>query len=896
MINWKQNKKKIGIKIPYFYLIWRSKGNIKKFRVNKRIYDLLKDSEWIDKKFYYKNYPNVKKSRIDPLLHYILFGYKEGKFPSSKFKNIYKASKNFGWFDEKYYLKKYPDIKRTGLDPILDYILFGYSKSLFPSDKFEKIYNILKISNLFDENYYLNNNTEIKKSGLDPLFDYIFSGYKKGKLPSNNFDGDFYLNLYKNVNNLGFNPLVHYVLYGKNEGKVIKSYSEDYKFVKYSDNEINDILLALNSKIDIIMYIHNDFEDTEKCITSILENTKINYELTLVDDNSTDRRISTLLNKLKKLQNVRLIKNNEKLGFIKSVNQEIKNSQCDILIIKSNFIVTSRWLQKLVVTAYSNKKIGTVIPLSNSAKFLSNIIPKTQIRELTPEDIAYLIENISEHLRPKIEYPDESCIYIKRELINNVGLYNEENNDSDKDLFQKISSYDWKNIIDDSTYIHQNLNSYDKEPKIPINISSPQIEKIFKLRAKNFDFSIPKKKVLYVIHENIHGFTGGTGQTTRDMLETIDKTFECYVLVSSGKELTLWKREDNQTILIKSWNIRSEWSFLEFNNKEFKNIYFQVLINLNIDIVHIQHLIGHTHDLPLVAKNLGIPIVLSFHDFFYICPSIHLLDNENHYCSSQCAENQFQCSTHTIFDHLPISIDLINAWRKEGSLLIDTCTAFIAPSNSTMDLYLSVYPQLKDKNYKVIEHGLDLEKTNIKFQKPSKKNPIKILIPGNINNNKGHDFINALIEKDHQNLIEFHFMGIIYGDLREKGIYHGKYKNENFSKITNEIKPSFIGIFSIWPETYCRVLTEAWSCGIPVLATKLGALEERIEKNGGGWFLELESPLNAYNEIIRIANSDKDYLNVAEQVSKISFKSRKEMISEYEHLYYDLIANDSYFE
>lgn len=833
------------------------------------------------------------------MLHYILFGYNEGKFPSSKFENIYKALKNFGWFDEKYFFKKYPDIKRISLDHLIDYIFIGYNEGKFPSDKFEKIYNIIKISNLFDENYYLNNNPDIKKSGLDPLFDYIFIGYKEGKLPSINFDGNYYLKLYKNVNDLGFNPLVHYVLYGKNEGKIIKSYSEDYKFAKYSDNEIDDILLALNSKIDVIIYIYNDFEDTEKCIKSILENTKINYELTLIDDNSTDKRISTLLLKLKKLKKIRIIKNNEKLGFKKSIHQKIKNSKNDVLIIKNNFIVTSRWLQKLIVAAYTDKQIGTVIPLSDSAKFLSNIIAKTEIKELNPENIAFLIENISEHLKPKIRYPDESCIYIKRELINNIGLFNKENFDrnvSKEDIFQKISSNGWENIIDDSTYIYQNLNSYDKKQKDHINISSPTIEKIINTRANNFDFSIAKKKILYVIHENIHGFTGGTGQTTRDMLETIDKTFECYVLVSSGKELTLWKREDNQTILIKSWKIASGWSFLEFNNIEFKNIYFQVLINFNIDIVHIQHLIGHTHDLPMLAKSLGIPIVLSFHDFFYICPSIHLLDNENHYCSSQCTENQFKCFTHTIFDHLPISKDLINAWRKEGSLLIDTCTAFIAPSNSTMDLYLSVYPQLKDKNYQVIEHGLDLENTKIKSQKPSKKNPIKILIPGNINNNKGHDFINALIEKDHQNLIEFHFMGIIYGDLKEKGIYHGRYKNEDFCKIINEIKPSFIGIFSIWPETYCRVLTEAWSCGIPVLATKLGALEERIEKNGGGWFLELESPLNAYNEIIRIVNSVEDYLKIAEQVSKICFKSRKEMITEYEHLYNDLIAKDSYFE
>ncbi|MDD3984506.1 MAG: hypothetical protein PHY59_01120 [Methanobacterium sp.] len=52
--------------------------------------------------------------------------------------------------------------------------------------------------------------------------------------------------------------------------------------------------------------------------------------------------------------------------------------------------------------------------------------------------------------------------------------------------------------------------------------------------------------------------------------------------------------------------------------------------------------------------------------------------------------------------------------------------------------------------------------------------------------------------------------------------------------MVNKIKPSFIGIFSICPETYSHTLTEAWTCGIPVLATEIGALKERIIKNGGG--------------------------------------------------------------
>jgi glycosyltransferase involved in cell wall biosynthesis len=338
--------------------------------------------------------------------------------------------------------------------------------------------------------------------------------------------------------------------------------------------------------------------------------------------------------------------------------------------------------------------------------------------------------------------------------------------------------------------------------------------------------------------------------------------------------------------MLKTFNYRSKWFATEFYDNEYKKIYTKILIGLNIDLVHIQHLIRHTHDLPKVAKILGLPIILSFHDFYYICPSINLLNYNNQYCAGQCTVHEKQCKIPAnIFNDLPILSEFKETWKMEMSRLIDSCSSFIAPTESTMDIYISIYPQLKNKNYKVIEHGRDFEKTHVNVELPSKNDPIKIIIPGIIKHHKGQDFIKQLKKIDLQNRIEFHFMGIINEDLKEFGIYHGRYNNEDFCEIVNKIKPSFIGIFSICPETYCHVLTESWSCGVPVLATKLGALEERIIKNGGGWFLEHESPLKAYDQIIQKADFPEDYLKVTNDISNIKIKSKKEMADEYEFIY-----------
>lgn len=334
-----KKERKVRIKNPYLYLLLKSKGNLKQFLVNKRDYDSLKGSELFDGSYYLKTYPQIHKSGMDPLLHYCLFGYKEGK------------------------------------------------------------------------------------------------------LPSLSFDGNHYLNIYNDVKNRNLNPLAHYVIHGKKEGRIFKSNSEAYKFAKYSPKTINNILSALNSeKISIICYI-NEFEDSENCIKSILKNTKINHELILIDD-SNDSEIENLLNKFESIENLRIIHNPKKLGFFKSVNNVIKKSKGDVVLIKSNVIVTGHWLQKMVVAAYYNKKIGTVTPLSNHDKFLSDLTTQNIIHQIKPDEIASLVENASEHLKPEITYPNGICIFIKRESISSIGLLHEGIKDPQKvkeSFYLKIS-------------------------------------------------------------------------------------------------------------------------------------------------------------------------------------------------------------------------------------------------------------------------------------------------------------------------------------------------------------------------------------------------------------------------------------------------------------------------
>ncbi len=85
-------------------------------------------------------------------------------------------------------------------------------------------YRAIKKNHLFDYDYYLKNNDDVKQSGINPIIHYLYYGYKEGRNPSSTFDGNYYLKKNSDIKNSNLNPLVHYSLHGKKrDGNPLKT-------------------------------------------------------------------------------------------------------------------------------------------------------------------------------------------------------------------------------------------------------------------------------------------------------------------------------------------------------------------------------------------------------------------------------------------------------------------------------------------------------------------------------------------------------------------------------------------------------------------------------------------------------------------------------------------------
>ena len=80
-------------------------------------------------------------------------------------------------------------------------------------------HSLVAASGLFNADFYLGNNPDVKQTGADPLDHYLEWGGLQGRRPGPAFDGARYLQTYPDVKAAGINPLLHFIQYGLFEGR-----------------------------------------------------------------------------------------------------------------------------------------------------------------------------------------------------------------------------------------------------------------------------------------------------------------------------------------------------------------------------------------------------------------------------------------------------------------------------------------------------------------------------------------------------------------------------------------------------------------------------------------------------------------------------------------------------
>ncbi|WP_048745176.1 methyltransferase domain-containing protein [Paenibacillus sp. P22] len=207
-------------------------------------------------------------------------------------------------------------------------------------------------------------------------------------------------------------------------------------------------------KTSIVMLTFNQLEYTKQCIESIRSYTEPNtYELIIVDNGSTDGSREWLAEQ----EDIRLLLNEENVGFPKGCNQGISMSAGEqILLLNNDVVVTTNWLSNMLTCLYSDNSIGAVGCVTNNCSYYQSI----PVEYETIEQMQLFAQrmNVSNP-----EMWDERlmligyCYLFKREILDEVGFLDEiftPGNYEDNDYSYRIRLAGYRLMLCRDTFVH----------------------------------------------------------------------------------------------------------------------------------------------------------------------------------------------------------------------------------------------------------------------------------------------------------------------------------------------------------------------------------------------------------------------------------------------------------
>ncbi|MBI3306177.1 MAG: glycosyltransferase [Candidatus Omnitrophica bacterium] len=671
----------------------------------------------------------------------------------------------------------------------------------------------------------------------------------------------------------------------------------------------------MERQIDIIIPTFEAYEHVVPCVTSVLNHMAgMNYRLILINDASRDERIDSFYLSLSG-ENILYLKNENNLGFVKSCNLGMKQSEFnDVLLLNTDTLVTKDWLLNLQRAVYARENIGGAIPLSNYASVYS--VP--ELSHLDSAGIQKAGEILSAYQEKEIhEIPTAVgfCFYIKREVIRKIGFFDEifgRGYGEENDFCMKAREAGYRFTLAANSFVYHHghismkaagvLGSGESTLEVHERILNQRYpyyrglnEKYLKsgvfeqLKQKILNrikrgFRASQPRILFYLHHPIDGrSTGGTEFHVSDLVRSLGGIYTCYVTYIHNNRVFL-EEYAGQFHSTYTYNLPCPPFFLSLRNPPLEELYQKIMRDFSIDLLHMHLTMNNSLDILYAAKSLALPIFMSIHDYYAISPDFNLL--------YQFKDGKWQGEREPLMEYFFAHYGVwgldVRSWRCEMAKAFQFVNEFIFPSECALKEFRKVFWRPKGMN--VIEHSAPAYCQ----QSPMhgwKDKPFSVCFLGYTQApQKGYAMIKKIIPRLlHQN-IPVHMLGTDARHwiefLGKKNFHvHGAYRREEVTHRLRLIKPNVIGLVSPWHETYSYTLTESWVAGIPVIAGPLGATAERVKKHGGGVVLKDFDPAAFLNEVLRMKHHKEFYRKVVEEVNRLELKSAEESREDYRELY-----------
>jgi GT2 family glycosyltransferase len=622
---------------------------------------------------------------------------------------------------------------------------------------------------------------------------------------------------------------------------------------------------AHSRRVDIVIPAYRGKDTILACLASVFAHRGAGERVIVVADGSPDQDLVAALSALADQAEIVLHVETVNRGFPIAANIGLRLAAGnDAVLLNSDTIVTPGWLAGLRAAIHSASDIGTATPLSNDATIFS--YPRRDGPNPCPDaasaaDLARKAAAANHRNIVEVPTGHAFCLYIRAECLQETGVlredlfaqgYGEEN-----DFCMRARHLGWRHVAVPGVFVahhgggsfnaarddlmHRNLAILNQlhigysdtiarwHREDPLGESRRRID-LARLQSR----ALGREAVLLVTHDR----DGGVRRHVAERLE---------VIAESGRRPLLLRPEPCAEGETAAYAARVE---AEFEN-EYPNLVFRMpdehdsllscLQGCRVREIEVHSLIGHGDGVIDLLFGLAAPLHLIIHDYSWLCPRISLTSGDHRYCGEPGIASCRDC----IADHgaafEPASPDAVVARTHR---LIDRAQSVIAPSNDAA--------RRIERHFRrevVVAHweeprGFTLRPVR---EEAGRSRPVRVCVVGAISYEKGYNNLLqcARLAAAEKLPVEFVVVGHTCDDRRllETGVVRitGRYDQAEAVALIEAQQADIAWLPSIWPETWCYVLTEIWQAGLRVVVYDIGAQAERVRATGGGVVVPLDA-------------------------------------------------------
>jgi GT2 family glycosyltransferase/glycosyltransferase involved in cell wall biosynthesis len=622
----------------------------------------------------------------------------------------------------------------------------------------------------------------------------------------------------------------------------------------------------------IVVPVHNGATLALACLDSVLADLSPPDRLIVVDDASTDPALARALDALVAAGRIHLLRHRHNLGFPASANIGLSATiGRDVVLLNSDTLVAPGWLEDLREAAYSAPDIGSVTPLSNDATILSypgpsgsNPLPDAvQTRRL-----AALARRVNHGIVVDIPVAVGFCMYIRRDCLDAVGLlradvfaqgYGEEN-----DFCLRARHLGWRHVAAPGVFVAhvgghsfgsatQHLQARNTALLARLHPGYAQLVEAFAIAEplaparRRLDLARWRaardrnaEAVILVSH------TGGGGVETQIAAA-------CARHQAAGSRAIVLRPtqlpDGSKAVLICD-GTANDYPNLRFALPAEASALQRFLSQQRPHGIEIHHMVGHDPAILDVISGLDVPYDVHVHDYAWLCGRIALVGPDQRYCGEPPVHRCEACvaDAGNLIDE---DITVARLRRRSGGLFAGA-RCVVTPSKDTA---IRINRHFPDISPQVTPHDDDAQ-----IAEPPRPTGVRgrcrVCVIGAIGVHKGYQvLLDCARDAAERNLpLDFVVVGHTIDDRRllatQRVFVTGSYQYDEVEHLIRVQQASLAWLPSIFPETWCLSLAEAWRAGLHVAAFDIGAQAERIRDTGYGFLLPLGLSASAINNAL----------------------------------------------